>query len=47
MNPLRFGSASLHVDRAPPLLGEHTLEVLGDLGLSDEQIQGLRDRNII
>jgi crotonobetainyl-CoA:carnitine CoA-transferase CaiB-like acyl-CoA transferase len=47
MNPLRFGSASLRVDRAPPLLGEHTLEVLGDLGLSDEQIQGLRDRNII
>jgi crotonobetainyl-CoA:carnitine CoA-transferase CaiB-like acyl-CoA transferase len=47
MNPLRFGSADLRVDRAPPLLGEHTDEVLGELGLSAEQIQALRQRNVI
>ncbi|MDQ8033256.1 CaiB/BaiF CoA transferase family protein [Bordetella genomosp. 1] len=47
MNPLRFGEATLRVDRAPPVLGQHTEEVLASLGLSAEQIGDYRRRNII
>ena len=47
MNPLRFGNAALRADAAPPLLGQHTADVLGELGLSAEQIQDYRDRKII
>lgn len=47
MNPLRFGQSALRVDRAPALLGQHTTEVLAELGLSAAQIQDYRDRKII
>lgn len=47
MNPLRFGHAALRADAAPPLLGQHTADVLTELGLSAEQIQDYRDRKII
>jgi len=47
MNPLRFGQSALRVDRAPALLGQHTDEVLAELGLSAAQIQDYRDRKII
>ena len=42
-NPIRFGKETLQADRAPPLLGQHTAEVLHDvLGLSDVEIEELR-----
>jgi crotonobetainyl-CoA:carnitine CoA-transferase CaiB-like acyl-CoA transferase len=47
MNPLRFGNSALRADSAPPLLGQHTADVLEELGLSPEQIQDYRDRKII
>lgn len=47
MNPLRFATADLRADRAPPLLGQHTAEVLAELGKSAEQIDDLRQRKII
>jgi len=47
MNPLRFATSDLRVDRAPPLLGEHTEQVLEELGMSAKQIQDFRDRKII
>jgi crotonobetainyl-CoA:carnitine CoA-transferase CaiB-like acyl-CoA transferase len=31
----------------PPRLGEHTAEVLGELGLSDDEIATLRDKGIV
>jgi len=31
----------------PPLLGEHTQEVLTELGYTDSAIQGLRDKGVI
>jgi crotonobetainyl-CoA:carnitine CoA-transferase CaiB-like acyl-CoA transferase len=34
VSPLRFDRAALSFDRPPPLLGEHTKEVLAKLGLS-------------
>jgi crotonobetainyl-CoA:carnitine CoA-transferase CaiB-like acyl-CoA transferase len=34
VSPLNFANAPLSFDRAPPLLGEHTEEVLRELGLA-------------
>ena len=43
-NPVRFGETRVAYDRAPPLLGEHTEEVLRDwLGYSGELIEALRE----
>jgi len=37
-SPMRFANASLAFDRAPPLLGQHTTEVLTELGFSADDI---------
>ncbi len=31
----------------PPLLGQHTAEVLGELGYSEQQIEALRARGVV
>lgn len=42
-NPVRFGATPVGYDRAPPLLGEHTEEVLREwLGYSAEKVEALR-----
>jgi crotonobetainyl-CoA:carnitine CoA-transferase CaiB-like acyl-CoA transferase len=33
VSPIRLADAPLRFDRAPPLLGQHTQEVLRELGL--------------
>jgi len=42
-NPMKFSATPIPHDRAPPLLGEHTEEILrGVLGLDDGRIGALR-----
>jgi len=46
-SPMRFSETPVEHER-PPLLGEHTAQVLGELaGISDQQLQTLRARNIV
>jgi crotonobetainyl-CoA:carnitine CoA-transferase CaiB-like acyl-CoA transferase len=47
-NPLRFSATPASYERAPPLLGEHTNEVLTDVaGLTTEEIAHLRETKVI
>ena len=45
--PARFGATPAEIFRCSPELGEHTREVLGELGLTDEQITDLRARQVV
>lgn len=45
--PFRFSDTAADVRRAPPTLGEHTDEVLGEIGKSAEDIARLRERGAI
>jgi crotonobetainyl-CoA:carnitine CoA-transferase CaiB-like acyl-CoA transferase len=47
-NPIRFSHTPMDIDRAPPLLGQHTIEVLtGLLGMSSAAIEELAQRQVI
>ena len=47
-NPIRMSATNPSYKRAPPLLGEHTNEVLrGVAGLDDSSIAALRDRGVV
>ncbi|MDE2371456.1 MAG: CoA transferase [Burkholderiales bacterium] len=47
-NPIRLSESPVEYRRAPPLLGEHTAEVLGDwLALDGEAIAVLRSRHVV
>ena len=46
VSPLRFAESPLRFDRAPPTLGQHTEEVLAELGLGAEEIAGLAARGV-
>ena len=47
-NPVEFGRTPVRYERAPPILGEHTNEVLRDcLGYSDAEIEILRQSEVI
>ena len=47
-NPVRFSASPVHYQRPPPLLGEHTNEVLREVLQMDEQgITELRQRKVI
>lgn len=46
-SPLRFSDAPAHSTVAPPLLGQHTTEILQELGYSPEEINTLRGRAVL
>ncbi|GAB3374379.1 CaiB/BaiF CoA transferase family protein [Massilia agri] len=47
-NPIRMSALPATSDKAPPLLGQHTDEVLRDvLGRSDAEIAALRDKGVL
>ena len=45
--PVRFERTPASIDRHAPRLGEHTDEVLGELGVSDETIARLREEGVV
>ena len=45
--PVRFGATPASVRRPAPLIGEHTDEVLGELGLTAADIAGLEERGVV
>jgi crotonobetainyl-CoA:carnitine CoA-transferase CaiB-like acyl-CoA transferase len=46
VSPLRFADEPLRFDRAPPLLGQHTRDVLAELGLDDAAQSELAARGV-
>jgi crotonobetainyl-CoA:carnitine CoA-transferase CaiB-like acyl-CoA transferase len=46
-NPIRFSKTAPRYERAPPLLGQHTDEVLGELQLGASEIAALRAARIV
>ncbi len=46
-SPLKFSNTPVEYTFAPPQCGEHTLEILTELGLSPQKITDLEDRKII
>ena len=46
-SPMKLSATPVQLRRAPPLLGQHTDEVLDELGVDAAQRQQLRDRGVI
>lgn len=46
-NPIKLSATPVSYRHAPPLLGQHTGDVLAEAGLSEQQIALLRERGVI
>jgi formyl-CoA transferase/CoA:oxalate CoA-transferase len=46
-NPIHFSETPPQYDRHPPLLGEHTAEILEELGYPAEVVEGFRESGVI
>jgi len=46
-SPIRVDGARLPIARPPPRLGEHTDEILGEIGFSETDIAALRVEGVI
>ena len=46
-NPIKLSATPVQYHRAPPLLGQHTEELLSEAGLSAMEIQALREQGVI
>jgi crotonobetainyl-CoA:carnitine CoA-transferase CaiB-like acyl-CoA transferase len=47
VSPMRFRNSPLEFNRPPPVLSQHTDEVLHQLGMDESEIQELRDKHVI
>lgn len=45
--PVKLSDTPATLDKHPPLLGEHTEEVLKELGFQDSEIQTLKEKRIV
>jgi crotonobetainyl-CoA:carnitine CoA-transferase CaiB-like acyl-CoA transferase len=45
--PIEIGDHDVGLRRQPPAIGEHTGEILAELGLTNEEIKALQARNIV
>ena len=45
--PVKLSNSDNIIKKRPPLLGEDTDEILGNLGFSEEDIKEFRDKRII
>lgn len=46
-NPIKFSGTPIEYGNAPPLTGQHSREVLAELGLSEAEIQALAEAGIV
>lgn len=46
-NPIKLSETPVEYRRPPPRVGEHSAEVLAELGLSAEEIAALRDQGVV
>ena len=46
-NPIKMSGTPLRYQSAPPLLGQHTREVLADAGLTATEIEQLQAAGIV
>jgi crotonobetainyl-CoA:carnitine CoA-transferase CaiB-like acyl-CoA transferase len=46
-NPMRFTESTIVHDKHPPLLGEHTSELLRELGFDDAAIDNLKRTGVV
>ena len=47
-NPIRFSESTIDYDRAPPLLGQHNVDVLQNLlGIDETTLSKLKDDGIV
>ena len=46
-SPMKLSATPVRYDRAPPLLGEHTDEVLAEFGITSDQLATLRRQSVI
>jgi crotonobetainyl-CoA:carnitine CoA-transferase CaiB-like acyl-CoA transferase len=45
--PVKLSDTPAAIHRTPPLMGQHTDDILRDLGLTDADLAGLRERGIV
>ena len=45
--PVKLSNSENTIERRPPILGEHTEEILKDLGFTDEEIKEFKEKRII
>lgn len=45
--PIRFEGSRTPIRRPAPMLGEHTSQILAELGMNEDDIEDLKDRNVV